>query len=146
MFQASPGLLCLPYLQLSRRAERSQGRSLLRGIPCLLFPGAARARPDDVTSLRVLVEAAGGVMCDDPNDPRIPAPRTPDDCVVGEQPPVLLLLYSAGLRAGPSYQHDTQFVEQSGFGGWPLYSKEWLTRSVLTFQTDWTAYYAVVPQ
>jgi hypothetical protein len=140
-----PTVLAVPAVTF-RHAERSQGRSLLCGIPCLLFPGAGAHASCDVASLRVLVEAAGGVVCSDPEDPRIPArPQTPAD-FVGKRPPVLLLLYSAGQRAGPSYQDDTHFVEEGGFGGLPLYSKEWLTRSVLTFQADWSAYYAVVPQ
>lgn len=40
---------------------------------------------------------------------------------------------------------DVMWGRECGFGGWPVYSKEWLIRSVLSFRPDWGGYCGCVP-
>lgn len=131
-----------------RRAqqEKSQGRSLLCGMPCLLSPGAAHA--DKLgSSLQLLLEASGGCVLPGPDENLLQASlalAAAGGYVPGDRPPGLIIVEEDAKEESGVSGKDVTWARESGFVGWPVYSKDWLIRSVLTYRPDWLGCSATV--
>jgi hypothetical protein len=132
---------CCSVLLLLAAAELSQGRSVLCGIPCLLSPCAAQA--DKISgNLTLLLQVAGGVVLPGPDPATMPpASLAASGFASGGKPPGLIITHSEGPGVAGK---DLTWARESGFEGWPVYSKDWLIRSVLTFAPDWARYSGIV--
>lgn len=108
-------------------------------MPCLLSPCAAQA--DKLGgSLQQLLEASGGSVLPGP-DATLSRPLAAG-YAPGDVPPGLIIVHVEG-KSGVS-RKDVMWARESGFAGWPVYSKDWLIKSVLTYLTDWSGCSAIV--
>lgn len=130
-------------------AGRAQGQTLLDSIPCLLSPAAQADNSSN--SLKLLLQAAGGEVIPNP-DPQLMPPEGISGFREGDRPPGLLLVWHDENEKGGGKKgvkrvspKDVKWAQESGYGGWPMYSKEWLVKSVLGYLPLWGEHCGVVP-
>lgn len=103
-------------------------------MPCLLSP---TVQSDSSSGhLRLLLEAAGGVVLTGPDAQRMP-PAAIAGFSPGDRPPGLLLAWPDQRKPGQLVAKDVKWARECGFVGWPLYNKEWLVKSVLGYEPLW---------
>lgn len=89
------------------------------------------------------MQVAGGVVVPNPDTQLMP----PDDIAgfrLGDRPPGLLLVWP-DAKTGRLTPKDVRWAQESGYVGWPLYSKEWLIKSVLGYKPLWGEPCGIVP-